>query len=262
MIRSTRVTSRKTNTTATFGGHLGVGSHQPYIKRPSGASYRAFSSSGASRVCFDQTGSLTQPALREKPTQIDRCGPDKSDYQSGLPVDPTAPTRVCSFQGAEPTSQTRFFDFPRLFSHPGVRYNHSRFRDVRTFTFSLHVWSNKAVHDRFAEPEPIGYAYHGVQHPKPSTTGSNTPNHRPRGPTPPCTPSARNLSAEWGLTPSHHSIPSNVYVEDDSDRVCESRLDITRELERTNGYRENRSILVSTVGPVGPDPPLLEPTLL
>ncbi|PKI69606.1 hypothetical protein CRG98_009998 [Punica granatum] len=91
--------------------------------------------------------------------------------------------------------------------------------------------------------------------------GSNTPNHRPRGLTPPCTPSACNPSAEQGLSPSHHSTPSNVYVEDDSDQVCESRLDITRELERFNGYRENRSILASPVGPVRPDPRLLEPAL-
>ncbi|PKI74455.1 hypothetical protein CRG98_005137 [Punica granatum] len=93
-------------------------------------------------------------------------------------------------------------------------------------------------------------------------TGSNTPNHQPRGPTPPCTPSSRNPSAKWALAPSHHSTLSNVYVEDDSDRVCESRLDITQELERSNGYRENRSILVLPVGPVGPNLWLLEPALL
>ncbi|PKI60740.1 hypothetical protein CRG98_018860 [Punica granatum] len=93
-------------------------------------------------------------------------------------------------------------------------------------------------------------------------TGSNISNRRPRGPTPPCTPSACYPSAEWGLSPSHHSTPSNVYVEDDSDWVCESRLDITRELEWSNGYRENRSILVSPVGSIGLDPPLLEPALL
>ncbi|PKI48576.1 hypothetical protein CRG98_030995 [Punica granatum] len=63
----------------------------------------------------------TQLALREKATQIDRCCLDKSDCQSGLPVDSTAPTWVCSFQGAESTSQTHFFDFPRLFPHPGAR---------------------------------------------------------------------------------------------------------------------------------------------
>ncbi|PKI73968.1 hypothetical protein CRG98_005644 [Punica granatum] len=39
----TRVTSRKTTTTATSGGLLGVGSHRPCIKRPPGASCRSFS---------------------------------------------------------------------------------------------------------------------------------------------------------------------------------------------------------------------------
>ncbi|PKI60647.1 hypothetical protein CRG98_018965, partial [Punica granatum] len=92
-------------------------------------------------------------------------------------------------------------------------------------------------------------------------TGANTLNHRPRGPTPPCTPSARNPSAEWGLAPSHHSTPSNVYVEDNLDRVCESWLDITWELERSNNYRESRSTLASLVGPVGADPQLPEPVL-
>ncbi|PKI74021.1 hypothetical protein CRG98_005584 [Punica granatum] len=93
-------------------------------------------------------------------------------------------------------------------------------------------------------------------------TGSNAPNHRPRGPTPPCTLSARNPSAEWGLAPSHYLAPSTIYAEDNSDRVCESRLGITRELDRSNGYRDNQSILSPTIGPVGPDPRLLELALL
>ncbi|PKI51041.1 hypothetical protein CRG98_028566 [Punica granatum] len=108
--------------------------------------------------------------------------------------------------------------------------------------FEAHEWLNVRI-----------YATH--------ITGSNAPNHRSRGPTPPCTPSARNPSAEWGLAPSHHSTPSNVYVEDDLDRVCESWLEITRELERSNGYRENRSTLASLVGLVGPDRRLPEPAL-
>ncbi|PKI58080.1 hypothetical protein CRG98_021507 [Punica granatum] len=61
--------------------------------------------------------SPTQPALREKATQIDRCDPDKLDCQSGLPVDPTAPTRVCSFQGAESIPEPlfpSFLDFSRI----------------------------------------------------------------------------------------------------------------------------------------------------
>ncbi|PKI31372.1 hypothetical protein CRG98_048237, partial [Punica granatum] len=90
---------------------------------------------------------------------------------------------------------------------------------------------------------------------------ANTSNYRPRGPTPPCTPSAGNPSAEWGLAPSHHSTPRNVSVEDDLDRVCESWLDIPRELERSNDYRENQSTLASLVGLVGPDSRLPEPAL-
>ncbi|PKI49243.1 hypothetical protein CRG98_030352 [Punica granatum] len=90
------------------------------------------------------------------------------------------------------------------------------------------------------EPEPLGHVYYGVQRPKPSTTGSN----------PLCTRSARNPCAEWGQAPIHYLAPSNVYVKDDSDQVCESRLDINWELEWSNGYRENRSILSIAVDPV------------
>ncbi|PKI64501.1 hypothetical protein CRG98_015064 [Punica granatum] len=57
------------------------------------------------------------------------------------------------------------------------------------------------------KPEPIGRALHGVQHPKSSITGSNAPR----------TPSARNPSAEWGLTPSRYLALSIVYAEYDSD---------------------------------------------
>ncbi|PKI35905.1 hypothetical protein CRG98_043704 [Punica granatum] len=55
--------------------------------------------------------------------------------------------------------------------------------------------------------------------------GSNAPNHRSRGLTPQHTLSARNSSTEWGLAPSHRFAPSDVYVEDNLERVCESRLD-------------------------------------
>ncbi|PKI67067.1 hypothetical protein CRG98_012531 [Punica granatum] len=54
----------------------------------------------------------------------------------------------------------------------------------------------------------------------------------------------------------------SLHSEDDSDRVFESRLDITRELERSNGHHETRLILASPIGLVGPDPRLLEPALL
>ncbi|PKI69142.1 hypothetical protein CRG98_010457 [Punica granatum] len=40
-----------------------------------------------------------------------------------------------------------------------------------------------------------------------------------------CTSSVRNLSAEWGIAPSHRLAPSSVYVEDNLDRMRESRLD-------------------------------------
>ncbi|PKI76493.1 hypothetical protein CRG98_003111 [Punica granatum] len=102
------------------------------------------------------------------------------------------------------------------------------------------------------ELEPIGYVLHGVQRPKPPNTGSNTPH----------TLNARNPSAEWDLTSSHHYAQSTAYVEGDLDRVCESWLDITRELDRSNGYSENQSILLSPVGPIGPNPRLFEPALL
>ncbi|PKI61738.1 hypothetical protein CRG98_017850 [Punica granatum] len=52
------------------------------------------------------------------------------------------------------------------------------------------------------------------------------------------------------------------YVEGDLDRVCESRLDITRELDQFNGYHENQSVLLSPIGPIRPDPRLFEPALL
>ncbi|PKI74770.1 hypothetical protein CRG98_004788 [Punica granatum] len=49
-------------------------------------------------------------------------------------------------------------------------------------------------------------------------TGSNTPNHRLRGPTPPTTPSACNPSAECGLAPIQYLAPRMVYVEDTTPR--------------------------------------------
>ncbi|PKI69607.1 hypothetical protein CRG98_009999 [Punica granatum] len=141
-IGSTQVISHKTTTTATSGGLLGVESHRPCIKRPPGASYRAFSSSGASRENLRVQSSRnqrrrdphsvknpTQLAPREKNTPINRYSPDKPDCQSGLPADRTAsrvfqPTRLHqfgSFQAAEPTSRAPFSDFPRLFLHPEAR---------------------------------------------------------------------------------------------------------------------------------------------
>ncbi|PKI71950.1 hypothetical protein CRG98_007633 [Punica granatum] len=77
------------------------------------------------------------------------------------------------------------------------------------------------------QPEPIGYVLHGVQRPKPSSTGSNAPH----------TLHARNPSAEWNLTSSHHYARSTAYVEGDLDRMCESWLDISWELDRSDGYR-------------------------
>ncbi|PKI77717.1 hypothetical protein CRG98_001891 [Punica granatum] len=93
---------------------------------------------------------------------------------------------------------------------------------------------------------------HEVQCPKPPNTGSNAPH----------TLNARNPNTKWDLTSSHHYARSTAYVEGDLDRMYESRLDITRELDRSNGYSENQSILLSPVGPIGPDPRLFEPALL
>ncbi|PKI60899.1 hypothetical protein CRG98_018724 [Punica granatum] len=90
----------------------------------------------------------------------------------------------------------------------------------------------------------------GVTH----CTGSNAPNHRSWGPTPPHTSSVCNPSVKWGLVPSHRLAPRNVYVEDDSDWLCESLLGIARELDRSNGYLENQSVLLS---PVDTRPPAL-----
>ncbi|PKI67134.1 hypothetical protein CRG98_012462 [Punica granatum] len=44
--------------------------------------------------------------------------------------------------------------------------------------------------------------------------GSNAPNHRTRGPTPPNPPSACNPSAEWDLVSIHRHTPNAAYVED------------------------------------------------
>ncbi|PKI57935.1 hypothetical protein CRG98_021684 [Punica granatum] len=74
----------------------------------------------------------------------------------------------------------------------------------------------------------------------------------------PHTLNAPNPSAEWDLTSSYHYARSTAYVEGDLDRMC-SQLDITRELDRPNGYSKNQSILLSPVGPIGPDPRLLSP---
>ncbi|PKI68855.1 hypothetical protein CRG98_010710 [Punica granatum] len=57
--------------------------------------------------------------------------------------------------------------------------------------------------------------------------GSNTPNHRTRGPTPPDSLSACNRSAEWDLASSHHHTPIMAYVEVNLDWMCEMGLDIS-----------------------------------
>ncbi|PKI36462.1 hypothetical protein CRG98_043146 [Punica granatum] len=45
------------------------------------------------------------------------------------------------------------------------------------------------------------------------------------------------------------------------DWARETGLDITRELDRSNGYSGNQRVLLQTVGSIGPDPRLLEPVL-
>ncbi|PKI58626.1 hypothetical protein CRG98_020981 [Punica granatum] len=99
---------------------LGVQCHRPYIKRPPGASCGAVSSSGASRTrsLVSWESNATGPARKFHPDQ------PVQPRQTGLPVgstaDPTLLIRVCSFQGAEPTSQALFpalLDFSRI---PGL----------------------------------------------------------------------------------------------------------------------------------------------
>ncbi|PKI50086.1 hypothetical protein CRG98_029524 [Punica granatum] len=92
-------------------------------------------------------------------------------------------------------------------------------------------------------------------------TGFNAPNHRTRGPTPPNSPSACNPSAEWDLASIHRYTPNAAYVEGNLDRACETNLDITRELNRPNGYSGNQPSLLQTIGSIGPDPRLFEPAL-
>ncbi|PKI60379.1 hypothetical protein CRG98_019228 [Punica granatum] len=43
--------------------------------------------------------------------------------------------------------------------------------------------------------------------------------------------------------------------------MSETCLDITRELDQSNGYSGNHSVLLQTVGSIGPDPRLFEPAL-
>ncbi|PKI70955.1 hypothetical protein CRG98_008688 [Punica granatum] len=51
------------------------------------------------------------------------------------------------------------------------------------------------------------------------------------------------------------------YVEGNLDWMRETGLDITRELDQSNGYSGNQPVLLQTVGSIGPDPRLLEPAL-
>ncbi|PKI63991.1 hypothetical protein CRG98_015604 [Punica granatum] len=89
-------------------------------------------------------------------------------------------------------------------------------------------------------------------------TGSNAPNHRTRGPTPPNSPSACNPSAEWDLASIHRHTPNMAYVEGNLDWVRERGLDITRELDRSKGYSGNQPIHLQTIGSIGSDHRLLE----
>ncbi|PKI56635.1 hypothetical protein CRG98_022968 [Punica granatum] len=93
-------------------------------------------------------------------------------------------------------------------------------------------------------------------------TGSNAPNHRTRGPTPPNSLSACNPSAEWDLASIHRYTPNTAYVEGNLDWACETDLDITRELDRPNGYRGNQPILLQTLDRSDPTLDSLSPRCL
>ncbi|PKI51088.1 hypothetical protein CRG98_028517 [Punica granatum] len=92
-------------------------------------------------------------------------------------------------------------------NHPFRIHRHPKCYDDRSTSSHRQRW---AAHSgasliciaRFirSRPEPIRHALHGVQRPKPSPMGFNTP----------CTLSTRNPSAEWGVAPSHHLAPSGV----------------------------------------------------
>ncbi|PKI76913.1 hypothetical protein CRG98_002700 [Punica granatum] len=69
----------------------------------------------------------------------------------------------------------------------------------------------------------------------------------------PFTSSVCNPSAESGLASTCRSVPSSVYVEDDSDRGGKSWLNMTRELNRFHGYHESRTTLLLSVDLVGLD---------
>ncbi|PKI46493.1 hypothetical protein CRG98_033109, partial [Punica granatum] len=91
--RSARVESHYKSHITAILTQLGVQCRQPCSKIPPGASETAISFQPS------QSG----PARKGHPDE------PVQPRQAGLPVDPTAPIRVCSFQGVEPTSQAPFF---------------------------------------------------------------------------------------------------------------------------------------------------------
>ncbi|PKI61742.1 hypothetical protein CRG98_017854 [Punica granatum] len=156
-------------------------------------------------------------------TPIYRCSPNKPDYQWGLPLDPTAPIR-----------------------HDGKDLDRRR----RGRLGPCEPWKLTAIPQGMWPRVSLDHT--GPRKPLPSQNRLvPVLSH--------FVINARNPSAEWDLTSSHHHVPSTAYVEGDLDRVCKSRLDIIRELD---GYQENQLVLLLPVGPIGPDPRLFEPALL
>ncbi|PKI40720.1 hypothetical protein CRG98_038901 [Punica granatum] len=181
--------------------------------------------------------SPTQPALHEKATPINRYSPDKLDCQSGLPVDPTAPIRISLGSSIGPTVTVginRFSCRPLVRSDPTLGSLSPRCLNL-FIGYSKHTVSRSGILAQITE--------HKVQHLL-TRRACATP------------------SAEWDLTSSHHYAPSIAYVEGGLYRMRESWLDIIRKLDRSNGYKENQSILLSPVGSIGPDSRLFEPALL
>ncbi|PKI66309.1 hypothetical protein CRG98_013271 [Punica granatum] len=189
--------------------------------------------------------------------------PNKPDCQSGLLVDPIAPIRQVVKRPNSESRKPYWLGQAKGASRPHPKGGgrellltlpgHTRFPCPDLSRFPSFTFFASLSWCRFND---------SLKYNVTCCTGSNTPNHRTRGPTPPNTLSACNSSAEWDLTLSHHYTSSTAYVEGSLVRMRESRLDITWELDRSNGYSENQSILLSPVGSIGPDSCLFEPALL
>ncbi|PKI66604.1 hypothetical protein CRG98_013013 [Punica granatum] len=66
----------------------------------------------------------------------------------------------------------------------------------------------------------------------------------------------------WDLASIHRYTPNTAYVEGNLDWACKTDLDITRELDRPNGYCGNQPILLQTLDRSDPTPGSLSPHYL